>query len=69
MDKVRKPSNCECYAQSSEPFRIYWKLRVQENSWPDEKEWKTKSGPQENEIRGLCKSSSVPEVVKSIRKP
>jgi hypothetical protein len=23
MDKVQKPSNSECYAPSSEPFRIY----------------------------------------------
>jgi hypothetical protein len=28
MDKVHKPSNSECYTQSSEPFRFYTELSV-----------------------------------------
>lgn len=28
MEKVQKPSNPECYTQSSEPFRIYVKVVV-----------------------------------------
>jgi hypothetical protein len=28
MDKVRKPSNSECFTPSSEPLRIYLKARV-----------------------------------------
>jgi hypothetical protein len=31
MDKVQKPSNSECYAPSSELFRIYTEAVV---SWP-----------------------------------
>jgi hypothetical protein len=29
MDEVHKPGNSECYAPSSEPFRIYMALRNQ----------------------------------------